>query len=140
MPISRAPRRLTAVARSALPCSVRSKNSHSNTISATDARKMISVCPLSVSGPMLKRSSQKLGLRKPSAPKKNRPRPGQREVHAHRHDQQHQHAGIGQRLVGQAVDQRAEGRDQGQRQQRLHQQRQLGSGAAQMASSEMATG
>ena len=63
------------MARSALPCSVRSKNSHSATISATDARKMITVCPLSVSGPMLKRSSQKLGLRKPSAPKKNRPRP-----------------------------------------------------------------
>ena len=36
---------------------------------------MITVCPLSVSGPAEKRSSQKLGLRKPSAPKKYRPRP-----------------------------------------------------------------
>jgi hypothetical protein len=36
---------------------------------------MITVCPDSVSAAELKRWSQKLGLRKPSAPKKNRPSP-----------------------------------------------------------------
>ena len=41
--------------------------------STTEAAKMMSVCPDSASGPSVKRSSQKLGLRKPSAPKKNRP-------------------------------------------------------------------
>src|SRR5574340_1031986 len=74
-PIRRAPSRLTAVARSALPYSARSKNCHSATISTTEAAKMISVWPLSASAPISNRSCQKLGLRKPSAPKKNRPRP-----------------------------------------------------------------
>ena len=36
---------------------------------------MITVWPVSASGPRLKRWSQKLGLRKPSAPKNTRPRP-----------------------------------------------------------------
>ncbi len=75
MPISRAPSWLTAVARSALPCSVRSKNSHSITISATVTATMINAWPDTDSAPSEKRASQKLGLRKPSAPKKNRPRP-----------------------------------------------------------------
>ena len=75
MPISRAPSRLTAVARSALPYSVRSKNSHSSTISAAEAAKMMSACPLTLSGPSAKRTSQNGGLRKPSAPKNSRPRP-----------------------------------------------------------------
>ena len=75
MPISRAPSRLTAVARSALPRSVRSKNSQSATIRAIEATKMIIVWPESVSAPAAKRASQKLGLRKPSAPKNTRPRP-----------------------------------------------------------------
>ncbi len=75
MPISRAPSRFTAVARSALPARLRSKNSHSPTISASEATKMMTVCPDSVSAPMEKRASQKLGLRKPSAPKKNSPSP-----------------------------------------------------------------
>ena len=75
MPISRAPRRLTAVARSALPDSERSKNRYRPAISTSEARKMINVCPASVTAPNEKRWSQKLGLRKPSAPKKYRPSP-----------------------------------------------------------------
>ena len=75
MPIRRAPRRLTAVARSALPRSVRSKKSQRATIRTIEATKMKIVCPESVSAPAEKRASQKLGLRKPSAPKKTRPRP-----------------------------------------------------------------
>ncbi len=75
MPISRAPSRFTAVARSALPWSVRSKNRYSAAINASEAMKMISTWPENASGPSAKRSSQKLGLRKPSAPKKTRPSP-----------------------------------------------------------------
>ena len=75
MPIRRAPSRLTAVARSALPRKVRSKNRNSATISAIETRKMMIVWPDSESAPAEKRASQKLGLRKPSAPKKTRPRP-----------------------------------------------------------------
>ncbi len=45
------------------------------TMSAMDTANTISVWPESVSGPAEKRSSQNGGLRKPSAPKKNRPRP-----------------------------------------------------------------
>ena len=75
MPISRAPVRFTEVARSALPASVRSKKTNSATISASEAAKMISVCPVSASGPSVKRSSQNGGLRKPSAPKNSRPSP-----------------------------------------------------------------
>jgi hypothetical protein len=75
MPISRAPVRLTAVARSALPRNVRSKNSHSSTISAIELPTMISAWPLSVIGPSATRASQNDGLRKPSAPKNNSPRP-----------------------------------------------------------------
>ena len=75
MPISRAPVRLTAVARSALPRSVRSKNSHSSTISAAELPRMMTAWPLSVSGPRLKRASQNGGLRNASAPKNSSPRP-----------------------------------------------------------------
>jgi hypothetical protein len=39
MPMRRAPARFTAVARSALPVSVRSKNRYSSTMSATEAKR-----------------------------------------------------------------------------------------------------
>ena len=45
---------------------------------------------------------------------------GQREMHADRDDQQHEHGGIGEALVGQAIDERAEQRDDRQRQRALH--------------------
>ena len=75
MPMSRAPRRLTAVARKALPRKVRSKNRNRPTMRTIEAMKMISVWPESAIAPAVKRWSQKLGLRKPSAPKNTRPRP-----------------------------------------------------------------
>jgi hypothetical protein len=65
-------------------------------MSAALAAKMISVCPVMPSGPSVKRASQNGGLRKPSAPKNSRPRPVSAKVHAHRNDQQHQHAAVGQ--------------------------------------------
>ncbi len=75
IPISRAPSRFTAVARKALPSSERSKNSQSKVISASEAAKIMMAWPDSVTGPRARRSSQKDGLRKPSAPKNSRPRP-----------------------------------------------------------------
>ncbi|MCY1545288.1 hypothetical protein D9M68_812230 [compost metagenome] len=71
----RAPVRFTAMARSALPRSERSKYSQSMTIRATVAAKVMMAWPDSMTGPMVKRSSQNAGLRKPSAPKNSRPRP-----------------------------------------------------------------
>ena len=50
---------------------------------------------------------------------------GHRKVHADRHDQQHQRAGRLQRLKRHAVQQRAERRNHGNAQQRLHRQRVL---------------
>jgi hypothetical protein len=44
-------------------------------MSANEATKMMMVWPVSASAPAEKRASQKLGLRKPSAPKKSRPKP-----------------------------------------------------------------
>ncbi len=63
------------MARSALPRSDRSKYSHSMTINATVAAKVMMAWPESMTGPMVKRWSQNAVLRKPSAPKNSRPRP-----------------------------------------------------------------
>ncbi len=125
IPIRRAPSRLTAVARNALPRKVRPKKSQSATISAIEATKMKIVCPVIESAPAAKRASQKLGLRKPSAPKKTSPRPGEREMDADRDDQQHEHGGVGEALVRQAVDERAEQRHDRERQRALHEQVEL---------------
>ncbi len=75
MPIKRAPTRLIAVARSALPYSVRSKNWYSPTMSRDETASTHSVCPLIMSGPRSKLASLNAGVRWPSAPKNSRPRP-----------------------------------------------------------------
>src|SRR5450830_74849 len=51
IPMRRAPRRLTAVARKALPYSVRSENNHKATSSASAARITTTVCALKVTAP-----------------------------------------------------------------------------------------
>ena len=63
MPMSRAPSRFTAVARKALPRSVRSKNSQSRTISAMEASAMMMAWPVRFTSPSEMRRSQNDGLR-----------------------------------------------------------------------------
>ena len=75
MPMSCAPTRLIAVARSALPYSVRSKNWYSATISSTDTITTHSVCAETISGPSSRLNSLNAGVRWPSAPKNSNPRP-----------------------------------------------------------------
>ena len=124
MPTSRAPTRLTAVARSALPYSVRPKNRYSAPISTTLVPTTSRLCALNVSAPICERRAGEAGVREPSAPKNHRPRPVSAKCTRDRDDQQHQHARVGERLVGDPVQQRPERGHGGERQQHLHRQRQ----------------
>ncbi|KAG1385951.1 hypothetical protein G6F60_014654 [Rhizopus arrhizus] len=75
MPISRAPNRLKAAARSALPYIERSKNWYSTMISTADTATTHSAWLLMLMGPSARLASLKGAVRAPSAPKARRPRP-----------------------------------------------------------------
>ncbi len=75
MPISRAPSRLNAAARSALPYIERSKNWYSTTISTADTATTQSAWLLTLMGPSARLASDKGAVRAPSAPNASRPRP-----------------------------------------------------------------
>ena len=75
MPTSRAPRRFTAVARSARPYSVLPKKSHSATISSAQTSTTNRLCADQVMKPRLTWPSMKAGARQPSAPNTIRPSP-----------------------------------------------------------------
>ena len=77
------------------------------------------VWPESVSAPAEKRASQKLGLRKPSAPKKTRPRPVSAKWTPTETISSTSTRRVGEALVGEAIDQRAEQRDDRERQHAL---------------------
>jgi hypothetical protein len=70
MPLSRAPSRFTAVARSALPGRVRSKKTYSATMRAALKPTVQRLCAVTVTPPTLIVPSEKGGVREPSAPKK----------------------------------------------------------------------
>ncbi len=75
MPIRRAPIRLNAAARSALPYIERSKNWYSTTISTTDTATTHSAWLFTLTGPSVRLASLKGAVRAPSAPKASSPRP-----------------------------------------------------------------
>ncbi|CFW37119.1 Uncharacterised protein [Bordetella pertussis] len=69
MPTRRAPRRFTAVARSARPYSVLPKNSHSATISSAQVATTNRLCADQVENPRSTCPLTNAGVRQPSAPK-----------------------------------------------------------------------
>ena len=75
MPIRRAPTRLMAVARSALPMMERSKNTYIAASSTTAAPITTSDWPLTGKPPRSQRASHIVAVRAPSAPKKYKPSP-----------------------------------------------------------------
>ena len=75
MPISRAPRRLIAVARSALPYTVRSNNTLNATINSNEQPITHNDCALAVSVPIVTVPSENAGVREPSAPNTSKPSP-----------------------------------------------------------------
>ena len=62
-PINRAPSRLMAVARSALPASVRAKNRNRPAINRADTSSVTMACPEMVTAPIEKLASQNGGVR-----------------------------------------------------------------------------
>ncbi len=75
MPTSRAPARFTAVARSALPYSVRPKKSASAPISARLEATTSRLCTLMFTPAIDSDADENAGVREPSAPKNHSPRP-----------------------------------------------------------------
>src|SRR4030095_9610627 len=74
-PQRRAPVLLSAVARSALPYSVRPKKRYSAAINATLVSTTSRLCTLMVMPPTSNDADENGGVREPSAPKNQRPRP-----------------------------------------------------------------
>ena len=140
MPHSRAPTRLTAVARSALPYSVRPKNSASAPISATLVADTSRLCTLTLTPPTVndadgeRRRARAFGAEEPQAEAQHR------EMQRDRDDQQHQHARLGQRLVRDPVQQRPERGDRGQRRARPARRAAAACGASHHSSAAMASG
>ncbi|MNT66915.1 hypothetical protein D3C72_2050140 [compost metagenome] len=75
MPTSRAPRRFTAVARSARPYSVLPKNSHKATINSAQVATTNRLCADQVMNPRSTCPLTNAGVRQPSAPKNTSARP-----------------------------------------------------------------
>ncbi|KAG1531007.1 hypothetical protein G6F50_016949 [Rhizopus delemar] len=75
MPTSRAPRRLTAVARNARPYSVLPKNSHRATISSAQVATTNRLCADQTMKPRSTWPLTNAGVRQPSAPKNTSARP-----------------------------------------------------------------
>ncbi|MNV93427.1 hypothetical protein D3C71_1881160 [compost metagenome] len=75
MPIKRAPTRLIAVARKALPSIERSKNTNSDTTSTSATPSTTRDWPEMEISAMSNLDSEKGVVREPSAPKNSRPRP-----------------------------------------------------------------
>src|SRR5271157_4937784 len=75
MPTMRAPTRLTAVARSALPASVCSKNKNSSRLNTMAVATIRMVCDMTITLPKRKTSVVSGLVRNPSGPKNSRPNP-----------------------------------------------------------------
>ena len=107
MPTSRAPTRLTAVARSALPVTVCS-NTRKNRPLSTMAEATIRItCPLTVIAVAERHRAgcERTGARAFGS-EEQQAEAGQQEVQRQRHDQQHQHRCIRDRLEHDACEQR----------------------------------
>ena len=106
MPTSRAPTRLTAVARSALPVSVRSKNEEEQEAEERRAGDDQNALAGNVDrSEVEERPRHRLGA-EALRPEKQQREAGYREVHRHRDDQQDQDRGVGERPKRDAVEQR----------------------------------
>ena len=110
MPISRAPRRLTAVARSALPRSVRSKKSEQRHDQRDRGREDDQRLAGEDERADRKARVPEARVAKALGAEEEQAQPGQREMHADRDDQQHQHRRVGERLRRRGGRQRAERR------------------------------
>ncbi|MCY1525531.1 hypothetical protein D9M68_605120 [compost metagenome] len=83
MPTSRAPTRFTAVARSALPATVRSNTRKNSPLSTTAAPTISTTWPLTVKpSPSVNTALVSGVVREPSGPKNSRPRPESRKCNA----------------------------------------------------------
>ena len=139
MPHRRAPARFTAVARSALPYSVRPKNSVQRDDQRHAGPDTSRLCTFTLTAPTVndarreRRRARALGAEEPQA------EADQRKVHGDRNDQQHEHGRFGERLVRDPVEQRPERRDRGQRRARPARQRQM-TGASHQSSAATASG
>ena len=120
MPTSRAPRRFDAQARSALPNSVARKNQPNTTSSSAVATMTATLCPVIGKPPTVKLCSISDGRADAFGPEEGEAEARQREMHAEGGDQQHQHAGVGQRLERDAVDHRPHRHDQRDGEQDVH--------------------
>ena len=75
IPISRAPVRFSAVARSALPTSVKSKNRNSRPLNTSAAARISTVCPETCTPAISIAIDVSGSVRTPSGPKNSRPSP-----------------------------------------------------------------
>ena len=124
MPTSRAPTRLTAVARSALPVSVRSKNRKSRKLKIAELATIRMLWPGHADRPEVEeRPRHRLGAEAFRSEIEQR-EAGYREVNRDRDDQQDQHRCVGERTKRDAIEQRRDRQNdrEGQRDAEPHRQ------------------